>query len=223
MNNEPELEPLGDEMFLNTERRCPVILLLDTSSSMSSFIHIVNQGLIDLRDDLKQDMLASQRVELSIVTFGPVQLVQDFVTVDQWVPPKLMAAGSTPLGDALLFALKLLKERKSAYREAGIPYYRPWVWLVTDGEPTDIWSKALPALRAEMDRGGLEVFTIGTDNADFSVLGEISKPRSPIRLRHAHFREMFVWLSQSLKPVSRHEPGAPLSLPSASEWGEVVT
>lgn len=46
---DPALEPLSDDLFLNTERRCPVVLLLDTSASMQSSIDLVNLGLRDLR------------------------------------------------------------------------------------------------------------------------------------------------------------------------------
>jgi uncharacterized protein YegL len=219
----PELEPFAEDMFLNTERRCPVVLLQDTSSSMRGSINQVNAGLQDLKADLSADTLASQRVEIAVITFGPVQLVQDFVTVDQWMPPRLTASGSTPLGESLLFAIEQLKFRKQAYREAGVPYYRPWIWLVTDGAPTDNWRKALDTVQAETRRGGLEMFTIGTDHADFSVLREVSDPRPPVRLREARYREMFVWLSHSLKPVSKAEPGAQVSLADPVGWGDVST
>lgn len=219
----PELEPMGEDMFLNTERRCPVVLLQDTSSSMLPAIEDVNQGLKDLRSDLLSDPLASQRVEIAIVTFGPVILAQDFVTVDQWVPPRLSASGSTPLGSAVMFALNQIRMRKQAYREAGIPYYRPWLWLVTDGAPTDKWEGCIAEAQKEIKNGGLEMFTIGTRNADFSVLRKISFPRSPVRLNEARYREMFVWLSQSLKPVSRSEPGSELDLDPPTAWGEITS
>ncbi len=219
----PELEPIGEDMFLNTERRCPVVLLQDTSSSMLPAMDDVNQGLKDLRSDLLSDSLASQRVELAIITFGPVVLAQDFVTVDQWVPPRLSATGATPLGAALSFALSQIRIRKRAYREAGIPYYRPWLWLVTDGAPTDKVEGAMHEVQKEIANGGLELFTIGTRNADFSVLREIGKPRPPVRLHEARYREMFVWLSQSLKPVSRSEPGSELDLKPPTSWGEITS
>lgn len=219
----PELEPIGEDMFLNTERRCPVVLLQDTSSSMLPAMDDVNNGLRDLRNDLLSDSLASKRVELAIVTFGPVILAQDFVTVDQWLPPRLTASGATPLGSALLFALEQIRIRKQAYREAGIPYYRPWLWLVTDGAPTDKWERALFETQKEIANGGVELFTIGTRNADFSVLREIGKPRPPVRLHEARFREMFVWLSRSLKPVSRSEPGSDLNLEPPTDWGEITS
>lgn len=219
--NYPELEPLAEDMFLNTERRCPVVLLQDTSSSMRGHIDQVNMGLQDLKSDLQSDRLASQRVEVAIITFGPVTLAQDFVTVDQWLPPRLTTSGNTPMGEALRFAIMQLRARKGAYREAGIPYYRPWIWLVTDGAPTDDWRSALNLVHAEVTRGGLEMFTIGTDNADFNVLREISHPRPPVLLRQARYREMFVWLSQSLKPVSKSEPNTDLELAPPTSWGEI--
>lgn len=217
----PELEPLSDDMFLNAERRCPVILLLDTSSSMAGDIETVNAGLQQLREELLQDALASQRVEIALMTFGPVRLIQDFVTVDRWLPPRLYASGGTPLGAALAGALRQVQIRKRAYREAGISYYRPWIWLVTDGAPTDKWHSAAEDIQTEILRGGIEMFTIGTDEADMAVLSAISRPRPPVRIQEAKYREMFVWLSQSLKPVSRSEFGATLDLPPPTTWGEV--
>lgn len=217
----PELEPLREDMFLNTERRCPVVLLQDTSTSMTTSIGKVNEGLQMLRNDLMADRLASQRVEIAVITFGPVRLIQDFVTVDRWLPPRLHAEGPTPMGEALRYAVKQVKARKRAYREAGIPYYRPWIWLVTDGEPTDKWEEALDDVQAEVRNGGIEMFTIGTDEANFDVLRRISNPRPPIRLEEARYREMFVWLSQSLKPVSKSIPGSELELPTPGAWGRV--
>lgn len=217
----PELEPLREDMFLNTERRCPVVLLQDTSTSMSDNIDKVNDGLQMLRSDLMADRLAAQRVEIAVITFGPVRLIQDFVTVDRWLPPRLHAEGPTPMGEALRQAVKQVRIRKRAYREAGIPYYRPWIWLVTDGEPTDNWQDALDDVQAEIRNGGIEMFTIGTSDANFEILRRVSHPRPPVRLEEARYREMFVWLSQSLKPVSKSTLGSELELPSPRSWGRI--
>ncbi|MGV3615767.1 MAG: vWA domain-containing protein [Fimbriimonas sp.] len=217
----PELEPLREDMFLNTERRCPVVLLQDTSTSMTTSIAKVNEGLQMLRNDLMADRLAAQRVEIAVITFGPVRLIQDFVTVDRWLPPRLHAEGPTPMGEALRYAVKQVKIRKRAYREAGIPYYRPWIWLVTDGEPTDKWEESLDDIQSEVRNGGIEMFTIGTDEANFEILRRISHPRPPVRLQEARYREMFVWLSQSLKPVSKSTLGSELELPTPSSWGRI--
>ncbi len=219
----PELEPLGEDMFLNTERRCPVVLLQDTSSSMEPNIAKVNEGLQSLHADLLLDDLASQRVEIAVITFGPVRLVQDFVTVDQWLPPRLHASGGTPMGEAMRFAIQQLRMRKRAYREAGIAYYRPWIWLVTDGAPTDRWHDSLDDVQAEITVGPNSTAPVATDKPDLDVLRRVSHPVHTVMLREAKYWEMFVWLSQSLKPVSRANPHAMLDLPPPTEWGEVHT
>ena len=46
--------------------------------------------------------LASLRVEVCLVTFGTtVQIKQPFVTMDDFMPPVLEAAGKTPMGKAI--------------------------------------------------------------------------------------------------------------------------
>jgi uncharacterized protein YegL len=89
------------EFAENPENRCPVILLLDTSGSMSGQpIQELNRGLAAFKEDVLRDTQASLSVEVAIVTFGPVRLTQDFVTIDQFTLPKLEADGVTPMGAA---------------------------------------------------------------------------------------------------------------------------
>lgn len=126
------------EFVDNPEPRCPVILLCDTSGSMSGApINQLNAGLAAFKDDVCRDDMASLRVEVALVTFGPVRLAQGFVTIENFIPPKLKADDRTPMGQAIEYALDLLEERKETYKNNGIQYYRPWVILVTDGAPTD--------------------------------------------------------------------------------------
>jgi len=134
----PRLEE-AIEFAENPEPRCPCVLLLDTSGSMQgASIEALNQGLHTLRDSLVQDTLASRRVEVAIVTFhsdSAVKVMQDFVTADQFEPPTLTVQGKTYMGSAIHKALDMIQARKAQYRAHGIVYYRPWVFLITDGEP----------------------------------------------------------------------------------------
>jgi len=61
----------------------------------------------------------------------------------------LPADGSgTPMGKAIQTGIGLLQERRELYKQLGIPYYRPWLILLTDGEPTDDVTRAAAAIRA---------------------------------------------------------------------------
>lgn len=207
--------PFEDISFVdNPEPRCPCVLVLDVSGSMSGQpIAQLNTGLRQFQQELSGDDLASKRVELAIVTFGPVRVAQDFVTADQFTAPKLEVEGSTPMGEAILEALDLVKLRKQQYQANGVAYYRPWIFLITDGAPTDEWRTAAKAVQAAEKSKSLAFFPVGVDGADFEVLKQIS-PRTPIKLRGLAFRELFQWLSNSLSSVSKSKVGEQLALPA---------
>lgn len=213
------------ELKDNPEPRAPCVLLLDSSYSMNGGpIGQLNEGLRAFESDIKQDPLASQRAEIAIFSFGgTVNLVQDFVVASSFVAPTLAASGNTPMGEALSRALDLVESRKTAYKGANLNYYRPWVFLVTDGAPTDEWETVANRLEQEEERGALLFFAVGVEGADFSLLSRISRKRPPVKLRETRFREMFLWLSRSQRQVSVSRPGDQVQLPSKDEWAEVPT
>ena len=219
--NELELVKLAE----NPDPRAPCLLLLDTSSSMSGKpITSLNQGMKAFYDDLMKDELARRRVEVAIVTFGSkADVIQDFVTVDEWTLPSLSASGSTPLGKALELGLGLLRQRKDMYKQAGLQYYRPWVFLITDGEPTDSWEAAAKEAREEDANKGLLFFAVGVENANMKKLAHIAPDeRPPLKLKGLDFAELFLWLSQSQQSISHSKVGDQLALPPIG-WAEVST
>jgi uncharacterized protein YegL len=207
--------PFEDITFVdNPEPRCPCVLLLDNSGSMSgSKIKQLNAGLKQFQEELASDPLAAKRVELAIISFGPVRVQQNFITADQFTAPRLEVEGGTPMGEAIMEALELIKLRKQQYQANGVAYYRPWIFMITDGAPTDSWKGAAKAVHAAEKSKAVAFFPVGVDGADFEVLQQIS-PRTPIKLRGLAFRELFQWLSNSLSTVSKSKVGDVLQLPA---------
>ncbi|EIU0505388.1 TPA: VWA domain-containing protein [Escherichia coli] len=205
----------------NPEPRCPCILLLDVSGSMNGRpINELNAGLVTFRDELLADPLALKRVELGIVTFGPVHVEHPFTSAANFFPPILFAQGDTPMGAAITKALDMVEERKREYRANGISYYRPWIFLITDGAPTDEWQAAAnKVFRGEEDKR-FAFFSIGVQGADMKTLAQISV-RQPLPLQGLQFRELFSWLSSSLRSVSRSTPGTEVVLEAPKGWTSV--
>lgn len=214
--------PFGSDDFANNpESRCACMLLLDTSGSMGGRpIQQLNEGIQTLKNELIQDSLASKRVEVAMVTFGPAKLQSDFTTVDNFYPPQLGAEGDTPIGAAITMGIEMINSRKQVYKENGVGYYKPWIILITDGAPTDNWTQAAQLVREGEEKNSFAFFAIGVEDANMDTLSKISV-RSPIKLKGLMFKEFFLWLSSSMKMVSSKNPGTTTQLLPPSGWGEV--
>ncbi|MET2831161.1 vWA domain-containing protein [Mesorhizobium shangrilense] len=222
MSNPFDQVPFGAAEFAdNPEPRCPCLLLLDTSGSMQGRpIEALNQGLVAFKDELATDSLAMKRVEVAIVTFGPVNTVAEFQTADLFTPTRLSTTGDTPMGAAIEHGLEMLRRRKDEYKANGISYYRPWVFLITDGAPTDSVVAAEQAIKAGEAAKAFSFFAVGVEGANMDILAKLST-RQPLKLDGLKFRELFSWLSASLSGVSQSQVGQTVALQSPAGWAEV--
>lgn len=219
-----------DDLLDNPTPRVPVSLCLDCSGSMSGDpISELNDGVRVFYEALDSDEIARYSAEISIVTFGPVRKETDFQTLDQNSrPPRLVASGNTPMGEAVKESLDSLEARKSEYQKNGVDYYQPWLVLMTDGSPCGgseaVLNQQITRVRDMVERRKLTVFPIGIGpNADMSVLARLSPGRAPLRLKGLNFKEFFSWLSKSVSKVSQSTPGdrVQLDVEGIKGWAEL--
>ncbi|MFI0976091.1 hypothetical protein ACH4SP_03570 [Streptomyces sp. NPDC021093] len=210
--------------------RQPLVLCLDTSSSMAGApIQALNTALYEWTEELRGDPFLSSTVEVAVVTFGgqgatlwrgprPVPSrasVTPFVRADLFEPPRLTAAGVTPMVEALNLTVRLVAARTGELASAGALYRRPTVLLVTDGMPTDAqghltetWKALVPVLTGEQRARRLRFYGIGMGDithAGYEVL-EALAPDFHARLPGFPFRELFRMMSVSVGMV-RQEAG----------------
>lgn len=211
--------PEARALLANRQRRTPCVLLLDRSYSMEGEkIRRLNAGFEIFRQDILHNPVAAQSVDLCVISFGPVTVERDFATINENEGLHLKASGATPLSQALELAMLKVTERKQSYQQHGVSYYRPWIFLLTDGEPTDadgLNSEGYKALLRPLQLAAQEqkftLFTVGVNVSPRgrAVLDELSRPFMGrcLDLDNLKFEEMFLWLSASLSRVSQSAPG----------------
>ncbi|WP_240098330.1 vWA domain-containing protein [Thermomonas flagellata] len=223
-NPENAMSATSNDLIDNPSPRCPVALVLDTSGSMRGEpIGQLHAGAQLFIEDVKRDDLARWSVDLAVFTAGGVvDCLLDFTGVEQiaGIAP-MSASGDTPLGEATRQALNRLEARKAQYRNAGVPYYQPWLVIISDGAPTDHWQDAAQRARELSANRKLVSLPVGVSGADLNVLSAFSS-KPAIALDGLKFRELFQWLSASMARVSASTSSdASVQLPPIDSWGSV--
>ena len=211
------------EFAQNPEQRCPVILLCDISASMEHYVDEVNAGLRSFQRVVSRDAVAAERVELAVLAFSDeVEISHGFALMRNFVPPTLMCKNLTDTALAVETAIDLLRARKEEYRRNGIPYYRPWLFLISDGLPTssaEALYKAQAKLTGALHDNELVWFPIGLDHESVEALNDNLVTGTQAKmLRHDRWGEFFIWLSNSVGIMSRSAPGDRIRLLPTDPW-----
>jgi uncharacterized protein YegL len=220
------------ELDSNPNQRTLCILVLDASGSMGFStgsvrpIDQLNDGLKLLEMELKRDEIARERVCLSIVIVGgpndDAEVLMDWTDIENFSSFEVSANNTTPLGKGMLLSLDRIEEGKRELREHGISYLKPWIMVITDGQPTDnqTWNLAIQNCREAEQNGKCIIYPIAVNGADDTELQKISHSQVQ-SMSSVKFPELFQWLSSSLSTVSRSAPGDDIDLPSTDPWSSV--
>ncbi|WP_064606617.1 vWA domain-containing protein [Photobacterium sp. J15] len=197
-----------------TARPLPVVVLADTSGSMSvdGKIEAMNQALRDMVDIFSAESRLNAEIHLSVITFGgtanehtPLTPAHNLSTFSG-----LTATGSTPMGAALELARDLVEDKEKIPSRS----YRPVIILVSDGHPTDNWSQSFLAFcnSERAQKATRMAMAIGSD-ADESLLNDfINDLETPLfKANSAHdiikfFRAVSMSVTSRTRSATPNQP-----------------
>ena len=225
------------EAAQNYEQKCLCVLVLDVSGSMRGKpMDELNKGLQDFYNEIADDVTTSQKLEVSLITFNHiVKTIQEPALVENFTMPTLTATGSTAMVNAVNEAIDKVEARKNWYKETGQTYYRPWIILMTDGEPDDDQDVDTLAARIKEDSIPREVdgqrlgrkymfLPIGVEGANMTILDKIKGNLPPMKLQGTKFSSFFKWLSASMGTIVEAKEGEQVDISKgADDWMTAFT
>jgi uncharacterized protein YegL len=215
---------IQNDLIENPSPRCACTVVLDTSASMSGApIQQLNAGLQHFLQAVHADEVAACSVDISVITAGG-QICEELPFTNALNVEgcgHFSAGGATPLGAAVDLALDNLAKRKKQYKQNGVPYYQPWLVMISDGVPTDQWRAAAARAKQLSAEGKLVSLAVGVEGASLAALGEFSH-RPAVMLDGLKFSEFFQWLSASMSRVSQSaSTTSSVDLPPMNGWASI--
>jgi len=194
-------------------RRLPVYLMLDTSGSMAGApIQALRLGVEQFKKEVEGDPFAKESVYVGIITFGGEAefITKGLISFEEFYgefqTESLSANGQTPLGQALWLLVESLdKDVKSSVKGGEKGDWKPLVYILTDGEPTDEWRQPHEVILNRQTKKVINVITVGCgprvnqQNLKDIVIG----PTFNMDNDEASFKKFFQWVSQSVKAASK--------------------
>ncbi|NES65436.1 MAG: VWA domain-containing protein, partial [Okeania sp. SIO2D1] len=195
----------------SNEIKIPVVLVVDTSTSMSGErLDSLNFGISAFKQQFEPSSKISQSVELAIITSNSNgRGIQDFVNMDEFSVSPLKVEGETMMGKGINLALQEIDNYQDNYHSNNIQHsQKPWLFLIIGSPPTDNnwqiidndWQESARRAREAVQANKLNFFIVTVHEADIIKLREIASPQTQRRSPDSFkFPELFHWIAENLK------------------------
>lgn len=225
-------ERFAGESAQNMEMKCLCVLVLDVSGSMrGEKLAALNQGVRDFfnqiitADGVSENLV--DQLEVALIQYDEeVQILREprLLDEDEEIATLTERGSTTETVMAIEEAIRMVEDRKAFYKQTGQKYYRPWIVLMTDGEPYGV--KASQAdidaiserVRQETDGKKYMMMGIGVGDANMELLKKMCNGKA-LPLQGTKFGAFFQWLSNSLSIVSKSKEGDKVNImEGADNW-----
>lgn len=206
-------------------RRLPVYFVLDVSESMvGENLKKLEEGLNSIIRTLRQDPQALETVYVGVIAFaGKAKTIVPLIEVASFYPPKLPIGGGTSLGGALFHLMAELDKSvvKTTLERKGD--WKPIIYLITDGKPTDSVSSAIAKWKSEYaNKATLVAIALGKF-ADIDVLKQLTEHTMILENTcDEDFKKFIAWVTDSVKSQSKSVNDIPSDSANLAKIDETV-
>ena len=200
------------------EIHLPCVVLVDTSGSMASVKDQLRQGLTEMVEAL--DDQARGRVEFCVITFDDdARVLVPFGPAYDYEVPRFDCDGMTAMHAAVELGLNELEARKQQYKANCTSYFRPWMFMLTDGGANDEDNGSFERLIQAQQGKHCTFFPVGIGNeVDKELLKKLKLEGYILTASKENFQNAFVWLSNSVSQTSNTRPGQKVKLDNPVEY-----
>jgi len=166
-------------------------------------IEAIKNGVQILVSTLRQDPYALETAFLSVITFdSTANQVTPLTELATFQIPPISASGGTALGDALELLADSIDAEVAKTTADAKGDWKPLIFIMTDGSPTDDWQKGLDRLKKT--RTGVIVACAAGHGADTTILKQITEVVVQLDTADANtIKAFFKWVSASVSTGSQ--------------------
>ncbi len=187
-------------------RRLPIFLLVDVSESMvGEPLYQLEEGIAAIAAALRKDPHALETAHLSVIAFaGKPRTLTRLTEMFAFQPPELPVGGGTALGAALEHLMGEIDREVRLGTAERKGDWKPLVFLMTDGHPTDDAAPAIARWRRDYARrANLVAVSIGP-GADLDLLRRLTEEVLVLNdAAPGAFARFIQWISSSVAAQSR--------------------